>query len=685
MKWDQHIIGLTKWSVKDTPVTETALTLSSLAQNLKPDITEIKRAASILCNGMTELRILSGRKVLSGYYDDYDRLTQDAATQNPNADGVYFIPNIIQHDLLARSANHLKEAKNTTADNDILARRWLPIDLDPKRPAGISSTEAEHQAALNMASNTADWLVGYGIPRDAVIVGDSGNGAHVLVRLEDIPNDETNRNVITRVLQVLNENLSDKTVIVDLTTFNAARIWKLYGTVARKGDSTTERPHRLSKLLVVPENIVSVPFDILETMATLAHETTRQQALPRLSFNLETWMPDHGIVVKRKEPYRGGYRYILEQCPFNAEHTGTSCAIIQYEDGMITFNCKHNSCAGKTWSEVRELKEPGYWQHRGNSVIKNTSLYCPESHPVKSERDNSVTNSVTEPLISTEIVTPEKIEEWVKSTSGWFSYEELDRDIGIKSPKDKDRRRQIIHRLKAEGKLESHQRDNKLYRYVNVAVRVIDFKSAALRSTLAIRYPFGIERYFKTYPGNIVVVAGAADAGKTAFLLNFVRLNMNDFSVFYQSSEMGKDELASRLELFEGISLDEWNFIAEERSHDFHDVIRPDCINIIDYMELSGDFYMVAEYLRAIHDKLASGIAIVALQKKTGADAGRGGDFSLEKPRLYLNVDKGKIKIRKAKNWVDPKTNPNGLVLDFKTVGGCKFIVTQDWHKEVTD
>jgi hypothetical protein len=315
-------------------------------------------------------------------------------------------------------------------------------------------------------------------------------------------------------------------------------------------------------------------------------------------------------------------------------------------------------------------------------INNSISLYCPGDQATESQRYKGVTKSVTKPSNSGEIVTPEKVEEWCKHTTGWFSYEEIDRELGINTPKDKQNRRVIIFRLKEAGKLESHPRDNKLMRYVNVIVRLIDFKSAIKRAPLALRFPFGIERYFNCYPGNIIVIAGAADAGKTAFLLNFVRFNMFDFSIFYQSSEMGKEELASRLENFEDITLDEWNFTAEERSHDFADVIRPDCINIIDYMELSDNFYMVADYLRAIHDKLASGIAIVALQKKSGADAGRGGEFGLEKPRLYLNMDSGKLKIRKAKNWTDPKNNPNGLTVNFKIVGGCKFILEQDWHKE---
>jgi len=236
--------------------------------------------------------------------------------------------------------------------------------------------------------------------------------------------------------------------------------------------------------------------------------------------------------------------------------------------------------------------------------------------------------------------------------------------------------------MRHDGVIECHPRDNKLYRYVNVAVRLIDFKAAGNRTPLALKYPFAIERYFKTYPGNVIAIAGAADAGKTAFLLNFIRLNMADFSIYYQTSEMGAEELASRLSKFEGIGLQDWNFIAEERSRDFADVIRPDCINIVDYLELAGDFYMVADYLKAIHERLNSGIAIVALQKKRGAELGRGGDFGLEKPRLYLSMDAGKLTIQKAKNWANPTVNPNRLTCEFKIVNGCQFIVTQDWHKK---
>jgi hypothetical protein len=311
-----------------------------------------------------------------------------------------------------------------------------------------------------------------------------------------------------------------------------------------------------------------------------------------------------------------------------------------------------------------------------NSSTKNTSIYCPSDADLAKESHKEVTEKVTNPESLAK-----RIREWVTETSGWFSYEDIDREFEVRTAQEKHNRWMILKRLKDDGFIESHPRNNKLLRYVKVSTRLVDFKACGDRTPLAIKYPFGIERYFRTYPGNIIALAGAADAGKTAFLLNLIRLNMGDFSIYYQTSEMGAPELASRLEKFEGVALEDWNFIAEERSRDFADVIRPDCINIVDYLELAGDFYMVADYLKQIHDKLSSGIAIVALQKKRGAELGRGGDFGLEKPRLYLSMDAGKLAIQKAKNWADPQVNPKDMVLDFKIVNGCKFIVTSDWHK----
>ena len=80
-----------------------------------------------------------------------------------------------------------------------------------------------------------DHLRGEGWPEP--VVGDSGNGAPLLYRV-DLPNDPESSELVKGVLEALDFGFSDGAVEVDTAVANAARIWKPYGTTARKGDHT---------------------------------------------------------------------------------------------------------------------------------------------------------------------------------------------------------------------------------------------------------------------------------------------------------------------------------------------------------------------------------------------------------------------------------------------------------------
>jgi hypothetical protein len=217
---------------------------------------------------------------------------------------------------------------------------------------------------------------------------------------------------------------------------------------------------------------------------------------------------------------------------------------------------------------------------------------------------------------------------------------------------------------------------------VEVTCDPIDWKSASSEH-LNIRLPFELERFVHIMPGNIVAVAGSPNAGKTAFLLNVIHLNQQDFDIQYFSSEMGPSELRSRLERFDPIRrIEDWRFHPWERSSNFADVIRPGrgVINIIDFLELHADFWRIGGMLKSIHDRLNGAVAIIALQKNQGSEAGLGGSRGLEKPRLYLAMEPGRCRITKGKNWASSQ-NPNGLEVEFKLIQGCHFHVVTDWRE----
>lgn len=264
------------------------------------------------------------------------------------------------------------------------------------------------------------------------------------------------------------------------------------------------------------------------------------------------------------------------------------------------------------------------------------------------------------------------ISDWVAGSQGWWHTRLLDQELHILTQGDKANRRVVLHRLVEAGVLERSPTNTGLYRRVENESAVIEWETADISGVVPLKWPFALENYALMYPKNIGVIAGSSNAGKTAFLLNLIKMNMDRYKIHYYSSEMGPEEMKLRLSKFD---VDKWTFDARERSSNFADVIVPNDINIIDYIEItSGEFYRIAEEMRTIFDRLNKGLAIVALQKKKGAELGRGAEFSLEKPRLYLSMETGTLKIIKAKNWAVEGENPNGVEFQFKLINGATFI-----------
>jgi hypothetical protein len=193
---------------------------------------------------ITELRVLDAVTVserwphtASGYFDDPMKLAEAVGTIK-TAKGIYIIPNAVDTALMARAANRLRKAPKgeSTQDSNILRRCWLLIDCDPQRPSGISATDDEHNAALDRTRDVYRHLRALGWPDP--IAGDSGNGAHLMYFIE-LPTDDGG--LAQRCLVALAARFDDENVKIDQTVFNPARIWKLYGTTACKGDSSSRR------------------------------------------------------------------------------------------------------------------------------------------------------------------------------------------------------------------------------------------------------------------------------------------------------------------------------------------------------------------------------------------------------------------------------------------------------------
>jgi len=327
------------------------------------DRDEIVRALGVLVDpgSVVELRVPNtSHGTVSGYFTDLDALATEAARLSGTAPGVYLTANPVDPRLLARATNRVKPyAKATTKDADVLRRRWIPLDLDPLRPADISSTDAEHAAALAVAADVSTWLTrGIGIAPESLVSGDSGNGAYVLVRV-DLPNDATSTKLVRQCLAAVAHVFDSPTVHIDQTMSNAARIVKLYGTVACKGDASAERPRRRARLVTVPATIV--PTDVARLTALAARAPHAGAAAagggephPGREFDVREYLADHGRTIKQEKSWEAGSTVLeLDECIFNPAHNRGEAAVLVCANGMLLYICKHDSCRTKRWADVR--------------------------------------------------------------------------------------------------------------------------------------------------------------------------------------------------------------------------------------------------------------------------------------------------------------------------------------------
>lgn len=236
----------------------------------------------------------------------------------------------------------------------------------------------------------------------------------------------------------------------------------------------------------------------------------------------------------------------------------------------------------------------------------------------------------------------------------------------------------VLWNLSQQNKKKKIVKDGSFYKVIDDSLIPIDFKTGSGESKIDLVLPFGIHQYCFLYRKNIMALYGSKDAGKTAVSLNIVRLNMNKHRILYFSSEMLKDELAHRLSFAEGMELSDWNFEAYERSYDFDEVIDPDAINIIDFLELGGDeteYYKGVAMVRKIYDKLQNGVAIIVCQKNRDAELPKGGSGLLEKARIACSLDPNKITLTVAKLWADGvHSSPRGKSWTYQLVGGINIV-----------
>ena len=246
---------------------------------------------------------------------------------------------------------------------------FLFIDVDTVRAKGMeheSSTKAEKSACKDVAKGVLAHLDSLRWPQP--ILGDSGNGFHILPRVR-LENSDHNVNLLGDCLKALSAKFSCAAAKIDCAVFNAARLTRAYGTTTRKGTDTPERPYRHNRLLPLDGVAGAATLDqVLALGSEVPYNLKRRDdgmPVPLDSFSPEDyfeWFEEQGAFeVEGDRDWRGHTIRVTNICILAGhKHSGSAATGFVIGD-TFGYKCFSDDCEGATLAAVhKKLEEQGY-------------------------------------------------------------------------------------------------------------------------------------------------------------------------------------------------------------------------------------------------------------------------------------------------------------------------------------
>jgi hypothetical protein len=283
-----------------------------------------------------------------------------------------------------------------------------------------------------------------------------------------------------------------------------------------------------------------------------------------------------------------------------------------------------------------------------------------------------------------------EVTDYVMSTSGDFLSTDVYRFFDLSTRVHKKTVSTILARLVGNGTIEKVGNKNGCWRKIDRSLQEQCWWQD-VGQPLPLSFPLGIEQFSKVYPGNIILLEGQKSQGKSAFSMDFVRLNSHLFGqkALYQNGEMAGSEINDRVKSYEGVfTPDQWRnavtFIRQ--TSEWWDKILPDGLNVVDYLIEYKEAYMIADFIWKIHQKLKQGIALVVVQRDPLKPYPAGGRATRDIPRLVLSLMHHKLRLEDVKSFHTTEYgNPTGLMRKYKQVSWWKFQPASEWYLEADE
>lgn len=159
---------------------------------------------------------------------------------------------------------------------------------------------------------------------------------------------------------------------------------------------------------------------------------------------------------------------------------------------------------------------------------------------------------------------------------------------------------------------------------------------------------FGIEDFVEVFAGDMVLITGDTNFGKTTIALSIMGENLGLMPAVLMGSEYtasnGKispkfKRRMRRMNWVEWMSGDTPRFELLPVGSDYEDYIEPDHINVVDWISLPGEYYLIDRVMKAMKDRVGNGVIVAVLQKNKGQEFAEGGQRSERYADVVLKID----------------------------------------------
>jgi len=302
-------------------------------------------------------------------------------------------------------------------------------------------------------------------------------------------------------------------------------------------------------------------------------------------------------------------------------------------------------------------------------------------------------------------ITTGEIKQFLKRVRGEIDLNTIRGEFGIeRGTRSWDAVRNIMYQL-SEGKSRvvkpSGRRDG-IYKVINYAESVNVFGVPRERTPnfdlvfpkdmdTGMELPFACNWSCKQ--GDLVLVAGQSDYGKTTLIMNFIAENLDKNPVlmgneYTNTDGQPKDRFLDRLLAMDWV---QWTngdggdrFELVPIHEDFEDNIRRDRINAIDWIDLEDEPWKIKDVSKGLKRAVGQGVVIAVIQKNEGKDSGYGGSPTRFYADLELLIDRhndyeSRLTVGKAKggkgisgrSWAYEIRNTGTKIVNVREVVKC--------------